>query len=234
MSVPPPSSPPPGDAAPPPLREITLPLAQPRGLRKLKSAGGDRYIRLHGAELTLAHPGVLQEPLTLPGGIVDVAVVDRGLSEGEHGRFCVLHRMVTGGVVPREHGIEGWLWTSKAGSAFPLLSDQADERPNLALIFVKALVEDEVERWFLPDWVKALAERSALGKPQVLGLLAAVEQTHAAENAFRQFGVLGEVTDREVPPTHRRHLPTDKPANPTFTPRDAERTRTSVAPPGMG
>jgi len=216
------------------MRELVLGLAQPRGLRKLTSGGGERYVRLHGSELTLVHDAVLRESLTLPGGIVDVAVVDRGYSEREHGRFPVLHRMASGSVVPREHGIEGWLWTTKHGSAFPLLSDRQDDEPNLALLFVKALAEEEVERCFQPEWVKGLAERSALGKPQVLGLLLEVEQPAAAENAFRQFGVLGDVTDREVPPTHRRHLPSDKPANPTYTPRDAERARTSVAPPGMG
>lgn len=237
MSVPPPSTPPPGEESPsaPRMREITVPLAAPRGLRKLTGGGGERFIRLHGSEMTIVHSGALREPLTLKGGIVDVAAVDRGLSSGEeHGRFPILHRMASGTTIPREHGIEGWLWTSRAGTAYPLLSDRQDDLPNLALLFVKALPEEDVERCFRPEWLKAVAERSALGKPAVLGLLATVEQTHGAENAFRQFGVLADLTDREVPPTHRRHLPTDTPANPSFTPSDAERKRTSIAPPGMG
>ena len=216
------------------MKEIRVALAQPRGLFKRRGGGGERYIHLHGSEMTLVHPGVLHEPVTLPGGIVDIALVDRGATEGEHGRFPVLHRMSSGTVIPREHGIEGWLWTSKAGSAYPFLSERTDELPNLALLFVKPLPEEDVERWFQPDWLKTVAERSPLGKPSVLGLLATAELASAAETAFREFGVLGEVTDREVPPTHRRHLPSDKPANPTFTPQDAERASTSVAPPGMG
>jgi hypothetical protein len=216
------------------MRELRIALEQPRGLRKWGSGGGERYVHLHGAEMTLVHPGVLLEPVTLPGGIVDLAMVDRGSTEKEHGRFAVLHRMASGKPIPREHGIEGWLWTSKAGSAYPLLSERSDDVPNLALLFVKPLAEDDVRRWFAPSWLQALAERSPLGNPSVLGLLLCAEQAHVAETAFREFGVLGEATDREVPPTHRRHLPTDTPANPTFTPVDAERSSTSMPPPGMG
>jgi hypothetical protein len=235
MSGPPPSSPPPDQGSPPPLvREIAVPLAAPRGLRRLGAAAGEREIRLRGAEMTLVHPGALQEPLTLPAGIVDVAVVDRGSADGEHGRFPVLHRMATGTVIPRDHGIEGWLWTTRGGSAYPLLSERADEVPNLALLFVKPLANEAVERCFRPEWVRALAERSPLGTPSVLGLLVAAERPAAAETAFREFGVLGDATDREVPPTNRRHLPGDKPANPSLTPVDSGRAGTSFAPPGLG
>ena len=213
------------------MREIRIPLEQPKGLRKLRAAQGDRHILLRGQEVTVVHPGVLAEPLTLASGLVDLALVDRGSGDG---RFPVLHRMTNGKVIPREHGIEGWLWTRKAGSAYPMLSEREDDVPNLALLFVKPLPEEDVARAFLPGWVKALAEGSPLGKPSVLGLLASVEQVLVAEAAFREFGALGEVTDREVPPTHRRHLPTDKPANPSFTPDDAGRAQTSIAPPGMG
>ena len=227
---PPPSSPPP--VAVPRMREIRVPLAQPRGLRKLRAGGGgERYILLHGAEMTIVHSGVLLEPLSLKAGILDIAMVDRGSGDG---RFPVLHRMTSGTVVPRDHGIEGWLWTARAGSAYPLLAERSDDVPNLALLFVKPLPEADVAAAFRPEWIRAVAERSALGKPSVLGLLAVAEQAMVAENAFREFGVLGDATDREVPPTHRRHLPTDQPANPSFTPRDAGRSSTSVAPPGMG
>ena len=43
------------------------------------------------------------------------------------------------------------------------------------------------------------------------------------------------LTDKEVPPTLRRHLPTDKPADPMVQGggADAARAATSVAPPGM-
>jgi hypothetical protein len=43
------------------------------------------------------------------------------------------------------------------------------------------------------------------------------------------------LTDKEVPPTLRRHLPTDRPADPMVSGAgsDAARAATSVAPPGM-
>ena len=59
-----------------------------------------------------------------------------------------------------------------------------------------------------------LAERSPLGVPAVLGLLFRVAETIKAESVFKQFGLLRQLTDREVPPTLRRSLPTDRPADP--------------------
>jgi hypothetical protein len=216
-------------------REITVALEGPKGLRKLGGGGaGERYVRLRGDELEFAHPAVLAQPFVLPAGLVSVAAIDRGLGTGEHGRFPVLHRMVNGKVIPREQGIEGWLWTSKHRSVFPVLSDRADDAPNLALLFVKPLEEQDVARWFRPEWVAALAERSPLGKPSILGLLLCTERVSEAESAFRAFGVLRDPTDREVPPTYRRHLPDDRPANPLLTAAgDDPRAATSVAPPGF-
>ena len=48
----------------------------------------------------------------------------------------------------------------------------------------------------------------------MLGLLFRVADTLPAENGFRRWGFQGSLTDREVPPVLRRHLPTDKPADP--------------------
>ena len=80
--------------------------------------------------------------------------------------------------------------------------------------------------------MRALADRSPLGSPSVPGLLIAVADVGAAEDAFRRFGVLGPVTDREVPPTMRRHLPGDKPVDPRVAVDEAARRRTSIALPG--
>ena len=236
MSLPPPSSPPPGPGLQPDAgvpKELRLELAAPKGLRKL-AVGGERYLRLRGSELTFMHSGVLERPFTINGGLVRAAAVDRGTTTGEHGRFPVLHRMINGMVIPARQGIEGWLWTTKQGSALPLLSDYPDDLPNLALLFVKPLDEEQVRGWFKPDWVQALAERSALGKPSVLGLLLCVERPLEAEKAFEAFGVLRDLTEREVPPTMRRHLPSDVPANPRIgRGEDDSRAATSIAPPGF-
>jgi hypothetical protein len=239
MSVPPPSSAAPSaarpaialdaDAAADRTREIALALRAGRGWRR--RAG---ELRLRGSELTLVQPGVLRAPLTLVGGRVDVAAVDRSADtrDADHGRFPVLQRLGPDAVVPFRQGIRGWVWTSRGGSALPTLADAPDTLPNLALIFVKPLDDADVARCFEPDWVRALADRSPLGSPSVPGLLVAVADVGAAEDAFRRFGVLGPITDREVPPTMRRHLPGDRPVDPRVPVDERARRGTSVAPPG--
>jgi hypothetical protein len=217
------------------VRELVIPLAGQKGGLLRRSSGSGAMLRLRGPNLTFVHPGVLERELMVPGGLVDLVSIDRGANSGDHGRFPILHRMVNGKVIPFQQGIEGWLWTTVHGSSYPLLSDRPDEVPNVAMLFVKPLEEELVVEHFRPEWVKAVAERSPLGKPSILGLLARADKPSEAEKAFDEFGVLGELTDREVPPTHRKHLPDDKPANPTLAGGgDDPRAATSIAPPGMG
>ena len=55
-----------------------------------------------------------------------------------------------------------------------------------------------------------------------------------AEQAFRRWGFQSVLTDKDVPPTLRRHLPTDVPADPIVrATADAAAEATSIAPPGM-
>jgi len=226
-------------SAPPPARrrEILLRLdAGERGWRRRLAGGGgsaEDSIRLVGTEIVFAHAGLLQAPLTIPAGLVAVATLDRGHKEaGDEARFPVLHRMAgsASAVIPFEEGVEGWLWTSEAGSALPVLGDAV---PNLALVFVKPLDEAQVQETFRPAALSALSERSPLGVPAVTGLLARVADASAAEQAFSELGVDRPLTDREVAPAQRRHRPTDRAANPTVRldlgERDAGR---SVPPPG--
>jgi hypothetical protein len=80
-----------------------------------------------------------------------------------------------------------------------------------------------------------IAARSPLGAPAVYGLLFRVADTGKTETTFRQFGLLRPLTDREVPPTLRRPLPTDRPADPVLRGGgEDQRAATSVAPPGLG
>ena len=211
-------------------REIVLELRAGRGWRR---RAGELVLR--GTELSLLQPGVLREPLRLPGGRVEVAAVDRSPHgrDTDHGRFPVLQRLGSNAVVPFEQGIQGWVWTSRAASGLPALTETPDVLPNLAVLFVKPLDLDEVARCFEPEWVRALADRSPLGSPSVAGLLLTVTDIAAAERAFRSFGVLGPITDREIPPTMRRHLPGDRPADPQVALDEGARRRTSIAPPGM-
>lgn len=218
-------------------REIALKLEAPAAkgglLRRLGAPGAssDGRIRLVGTEIVFEHPATLRRPLTIPAGLVAVANVDRGratAAEGE-GRFAILHRMGRDQVIPASEGVEGWLWTQRSGSALPSLGEAA---PNLALVFVKPLEPELVESHFEPDFVSALAARSPLGAPTVFGLLARVSDPSAAESAFRELGVDRPLTDREVAPAQRRHLPTDRPANPSADFSEVARRRSSIPPPG--
>jgi hypothetical protein len=228
MSVPPPSSVPAVDA----LREIVLELEASTSWGRRK-VGGDA-IRLSALGAVIEHGGVLREPLRLPLGTLQLGLVEPGgpRPNGMAGRFPILKRLSATAVVPRTQGIEGWLWTTIGGSALTMLGDEA-EAPNAALLFTKPLGEDAVA-CFAPEAAAEIAARSPLGAPAVHGLLFRVKDPRQAENTFRRFGLLRPLTDREVPPTMRRSLPTDRPADPVLRAAEDARTATSVAPPGLG
>jgi hypothetical protein len=235
MSVPPPSSPPPATGAPPATGpELVLELEESRGWRKPRRSEGDR-LTLRADGLSLEHGRVLQAPLELPLSAVKVAIVDAGPAKasGQVGRFAILRRLGPTTVVPRTEGIEGWLWTSTGGSALTTLGEPR-EAPNVALVFTKPLEEARLRAAFDPEFVTALAARSPLGSPTVLGVLFRVADTFAAEQGFRRWGFQNVLTDKEIPPTLRRHLPTDRPADPVVRgASDEARAATSVPPPGF-
>jgi hypothetical protein len=231
MSTPPPtsSSGPPSTANP--LREYVLAMEAERSWRPRR--GGQDALRLSALGAVVEHDRLLREPLKLPLGTLQLGLVEPGSATAE-GRFPVLRRLSATAVVPREQGIEGWLWTRPGGSAMTMLGDE-DDAPNAALLFTKPLAEELVVSAFEPAVVEALAARSPLGAPAVYGFLFRVTDTVLAQNTFRQFGLLRPLTDREVPPTLRRSLPTDRPADPTLRLGGVDvRAATSVAPPGMG
>jgi len=236
-SSPPPSSPPPSDPPPqtPTAPELVLALEEARGGRMPRTSEGDR-LRLGAETVSIEHGRVMHSPLELPLAAVEIATIDSGLARasGQFGRFAVLRRMGPTSVIPRSQGIEGWLWTSTGGTALTNLGDD-DEAPNVALLFTKPLDEAKLREAFDDDFLGALATRSPLGSPAVLGVLFRVADTLAAEQGFRRWGFQSVLTDKEVPPTMRRHLPTDRPADPRLAGAnpDAARAATSVAPPGM-
>jgi hypothetical protein len=193
------------------------------------------FLKFSPLGLEIHHGGVLLTPLTMPLGAIALACTESGPSRpmaGE-GRFPVLRRISSNAVVPREEGVEGWLWTAAGGSAFPLLCDE-DQAPNVAILFSHPLGEDTINRRFEPEFAQALAARSALGSPAVYGLLMRVRDLLPAERVFTKFGVAKPLTDREVGPTLRRALPTDKAADPMVRVSDSSRASHSVAPPGIG
>jgi len=221
MSLPPPSN---------AQREYVLELEAPRSWGRRR--GGADMLRLSAMGAMISFERALRAPLRVPLGTLQLGLVDPGPARAGSmaGRFPILKRLSATAVIPREQGIEGWLWTSLGGSALTVLGD-GDDAPNAALLFTKPL--DDVE-CFEPEIAQEIAARSPLGAPAVYGLLFRVVDTGKAETTFRQFGLLRPVTDREVPPTLRRALPTDRPADPVLhsTGEDA-RAATSVAPPGL-
>jgi hypothetical protein len=192
-------------------------------------------LRLSAMGASITHERALHTALRVPLGTLQLGLVDPGPARpgGMSGRFPILKRLSATAVVPREQGIEGWLWTSLGGSALTVLGDPEDA-PNAALLFTKPLGDDAVE-CFAGEMAQEIAARSPLGAPAIYGLLFRVNDTSKAETVFRQFGLLRPLTDREVPPTLRRSLPTDRPADPSLAVSgDDPRASTSVAPPGLG
>lgn len=216
------SAPPPGGGATP----RTLSIAFESGRRMAPDA-----LRLNPAGATLEVGGFFHTPLKLTLGQLHLGMIDRGPAKvkGQVGRFPVLKRLSATAVVPREQGIEGWLWTSTGGSALTVLGDE-DAAPTGALLFTKPLTAEQLEPVMDPQALELLAARSPLGVPAVPGVLFRVAEPANAETAFRAYGLLRPLTDREVPPTMRRSLPTDKAADPAIS---APTRNTSVAPPGF-
>jgi hypothetical protein len=162
--------------------------------------------------------------------MLQIGIVERGAASGD-GRFPILRRLSATAIVPREHGIEGWLWTRAGGSSMTMLGD-SDAAPNSALLFTKPLGEEHLAA-FAPEALTDIAARSPLGEPAVYGLLFRAVDQSRAETVFRQFGLLRPLTDREIPPTLRRSLPGDRSADPALVVPADYRAATSVAPPGM-
>jgi hypothetical protein len=234
MAKPLPSSAPPPNAGTPgsPVRQehvIELETSRPRRRKRTID-----FLKLSSLGLELHHGGVLMTPLTMPLGAVAVACTERGPARASaaEGRFPVLRRVSATTVVPREVGVEGWLWTASGGSALPSLCDE-DEAPNVAILFAHPLGADTIMRCFEPGFAQALVARSAHGSPSAYGLLMRVRDPQPAARAFTTFGLHKPLTDREVGPTLRRALPTDRPADPMVDVADGSHAARSVAPPGF-
>ncbi len=190
-------------------------------------------LRLSPAGASLEVDGLLRAPLRLTLGQLHLGIVDRGPARirGAAGRFPILRRLSPTTVLPREQGIEGWLWTSIGGSALTVLGDE-DDAPTGALLFTKPLGPEQLREAMTPEALEALVARSPLGVPAVPGVLFRCAEPANAETAFRAYGLLRPLTDREVPPTMRRSLPTDKSADPSIQ-TGSQGPKGSVAPPGF-
>ena len=224
VSVPPPSS-----------TTVTVALSAGTGGVKRLLVGtprGEHRLTLTPTDVIVEHSRLVA-PLRFAPGSVAVAALDPGPGQpsGDAGRFPILHRLSAVAVVPRAEGIEGWLWTTREDSSFLLLGDEA---PNLAFVFSPPLGAERLEGVLSDEQFAEVAKRSPLGQPAMFGLLLRAEHTNELAAAFARYGFRSEITDREIPPTQRRHLPGDKPANPSLGAAPRDRAATSVAPPGMG
>ena len=193
------------------------------------------FLKISPAGLELHHGGVLREPLVMPLGAVAVAAAESGSARAlpNEGRFPILRRLTATTVVPLEAGVEGWLWTSTGGSAFLSLCDEEDDAPNAALVFAHPLGEEIVNRVFEAACVASLSARSPLGSPAVYGLVMRLADVLRAQSTFRKFNLANPLTDKEIPPTLRRSLPTDVSADPTVRFNEGTRAERSIAPPGL-
>jgi hypothetical protein len=225
----------PVNSAPPPApsgagRHHLLTFEPPRGWGRRRV---EDTLRLTPDGATIVHEQTFRAPLRLPLGLLQLGLVERGgaRADGLAGRFPILRRLSATAVLPREEGVEGWLWTSAGGSALTVLGHEEDA-PNAALLFTKPLGPEQLEPCLQPDALAAIAARSPLGVPAVPGFVFRVEEATRAETAFRAYGLLRPLTDREVPPTMRRSLPTDRPADPMLQRGDRTPGR-SVPPPGF-
>lgn len=224
-------------APPPPTTTVTVPLSRGgSGVKRLLGGRGkgEHRLTMTPGEIVVEH-GRLLGPLRFAPGSVAVAAVDPGpatlgKNDVARGRFPVLHRLASNRVVPRDEGVEGWLWTSLESSVFTVLTDEA---PNVAFLFSPPIAADRLQETFPRDLLEEVAKRSPLGQPAVFGLLLRADGHLELERGFDRYGFRRDVTDREVPPTQRRHLPDDKPANPAVGSVDRDRTATSTPPPGV-
>jgi hypothetical protein len=227
MSVPPPTTASPGVT----VREHLIAFEPSRSWGRGR---GHDYMRLGPMGAVIEHGRLLERPLRLPLGALQLGLVDPGPAHvtGAAGRFPVLRRLGPTAVIPREEGIEGWLWTSTTGSALTILGDE-EVAPNALLLFTTPQGGDAVD-CFAPRAAEAIASRSPLGAPAIYGLLFRVAEPLKTAETFRQYALVKPLTDREVPPTLRRSLPDDRPADARIVAGGDPRKTTSVAPPGMG
>ena len=137
-------------------------------------------LRLSPQGATLEVDGLLQQPLHLTLGQLQIGLIDRGSAKAkaDSGRFPVLHRLSPTIVIPQDQGIEGWLWTSSGGSALTLVGDAA---PDGALLFTKPLGPEQLKPAMDAKSFEALAARSPLGVPTVPGILFAAPSATSAE-----------------------------------------------------
>ncbi len=197
--------------------------------------GAPDLLRLSAMGASITHERALHTPLRLPLGTLQLGLVDPGPARpgGMSGRFPILKRLSATAVVPREQGIEGWLWTSLGGSALTVLGDPEDA-PNAALLFTKPLGDDAVE-CFEPEMAQEIAARSPLGAPAIYGLLFRVTDTEQGRDRVPPVRAAAAADRPRGAADAAPRAPDRPPGRPVArVAGDDPRASTSVAPPGLG
>ena len=228
VSAPPPTTGPPGAGA---RHEHMIELESSGKWKRKKSVD---FLKFSPLGMELHHTGVLVMPLTMPLGAIALACTESGPARpmaGE-GRFPVLKRISSSAVVPRDQGVEGWLWTSSGGSAFPSLCDE-DQAPNVAILFAHPLGEEMITRRFVPEFARRSppARRSAARSSTACSCASATSCRRSASSPSS--------ASPSRSPTKRSHRRCGARCPPT-SPRtrwspslDSSRASRSVAPPGL-
>ena len=224
-------------APPPPSTTVTVPLSRGAGgMKKLLSSApkGEHQLTLTPTEIIVEH-GMLEAPLRFAPGSVAVASIDHGPGnlgkEHGRGRFPVLHRLAANRVVPREQGIEGWVWTNQESSAFTVLTDEA---PNVAFVFSPPIAAERLEGVFTDDAARRGRQALAARPAGAVRPAAALGVAHGARPRFRAL----RLPDARSPTARSRPrsvatCPTTSPPTPRSAPSRRDRAKTSVPPPGV-
>jgi len=135
--------------------------------------------------ITVEHPALLCEPLSIPREALRAADVD--VSE-DGGRFAILDPRAP--LTPDGRQTVGWLWRSDRGSALPTL-DRRPGHPNIAILLSQTLQAPRP---------RGQALHSVLKGERLGGMLLCAADPAAARSALDALGILRPLTVEDLEP----------------------------------
>ena len=178
--------------------------------------------------MELHHGGVLRHPLTMPLGAIALAAhrVRPGAPDGRRGSLPRPAPHQLHAVVPREQGVEGWLWTAARRLRVPARCATRTRRPTSRSC--SPIRSARTPSTAASPGVRAGARRP-LGARQPGRLRPADARPRRAAGGAHLHASSASPSrspTRRSPPTLRRALPTDVSADPTVRSRTAPARRT--------
>jgi len=155
-------------------------------------------LELRGDRVTLDHPGVFREPMTVERDLIRLAAIDTGrpgTAGTDADRRFPIGEQRSRWALPANEPIEplGWLWTAVGGSPLPFIGVTA-RRPNLAILFERPVAAPPLRR----ETVFGPLEGEG-----VVGLLLAVRSPETALRTLSEWGVVREVVEQDAEVTER-------------------------------